>query len=89
MKAQNPLDDHDQLLPLERARAEALLQVLFPVKLTRTMMKELKELTGLTVSQFDKTLNLLIKTGLATVRAGHGCVHVEPSDAGRELREIL
>jgi hypothetical protein len=89
MKLSNPLDDHDELLPLERARAEALLQVLLPVRLNRTAMKELKELTGLTGSQFDKSLNLLVKTGLATIGPRHGCVHVEPSDAGRELREIL
>ena len=89
MKPSNPLDDHEKLLPLERARAEALLQVLLPTRLDHTAMKDLKELTGLTGSQFDRTLNLLIKTGLATVKPGHGAVHVEPSDAGRELREIL
>jgi len=85
----NPLDNHDKLLPLERARAEALLQVLIPMRLDHTAMRELKHLTGLTGSQFDRTLNLLIRTGLAIVRPSHGCVHVEPSDAGRELREII
>jgi len=88
MKPPNPLD-HEKLLPLERARAEALLQVLLPTRLNHAAMKDLKELTGLTGSQFDRTLNLLIKTGLATVKPSHGCVHVEPSDASRELREIL
>lgn len=85
----NPLDAHD-LTPLDRCRAEALLRVLSrPMSLDQSWMKELKELTGFTSSQFDKSLNLLIESGLATVEPGIGCVIVEPTGAGQELRETL
>lgn len=89
MKVSNPLDERD-LTPLDRCRAEALLKVLSrPISLDQSWMKDLRELTGSNSSQLDKSLNLLVKSGLASLSPGAGCPVIEPTVAGQKLRETL
>jgi hypothetical protein len=79
------------LKPLDRARADALLQRLSPGKteLNDWNVRQLKKGVGLTNVQFDKTVNLLVEAGLATVEASCGGVYVSLTDEGRRSREML